>query len=74
MRANGHRAGVSENQAPQQEEPAESGGLEPDGEGDTQAPSRPQHDPTEAGSLQEQQQGKGYGRDEGERSQYLPDE
>jgi hypothetical protein len=72
MRPSGHRAAVSENQAPQQQEPAESGGLEPEGE--TQAPSRRQHDPTEAPSLQEQQQGKGYGRDEGERSQLLPDE
>ena len=74
MGSGGHRGAVSENQAPQQQEPAESGGLEPGGEGEGQAPAQPPESPAESGALQEQQQGKGYGRDEGEREQFLPDE
>jgi hypothetical protein len=74
MRSGGHPGGVSENQAPQQQEPAESGGLEPEGEGGGQVPAQPHESPAESGALQEQQQGKGYGRDEGEREQTLPNE
>ena len=31
-------------------------------------------EPTESGALEEEQQEKGYGKDEGEREQSLPDE
>ena len=58
---------------PEQEaqiEPVESGALEDEDEreGRTGASA---DDPVESGALQDEQTGKGYGEDEGERSQAL---
>ena len=55
--------------------PQSGDGETPDefGEGARQAPE-PQQDPVESGALEREQQGKGYGEDEGERGGALPDE
>ncbi len=51
----------------------EGGALDDPGEGGHQA-APPQQDPVESGALQREQQGKGYGEDEGERSGALDGE
>ena len=48
------------------DDPAESGALEPEGEGERTTGVGRQQDRAEGGALDEQQQ-KGYGMDEGER-------
>ncbi len=58
--------------ARRQDEGVEGGALDERGEGGRQA-GEPQQDPVESGGLEEAQQGKGYGEDEGERSQALND-
>jgi hypothetical protein len=50
-----------------QQDPVESGALEDGGEGGGQA-GVSTDEPVESGALQEEQIGKGYGEDEGERS------
>ena len=60
---------MSEYEQGQQQDPVESGALEdPGGEGG-QAQST--DEPAESGALEDEQQGKGYGADEGERDQTL---
>jgi len=56
------------------DESAEGGALDDPGEGE-RLPQEPQTEPAEGGGLeQEAQRGKGYGADEGERYDALPDE
>ena len=52
-----------------QTDPVESGALEDEGDGGQAGVST--DEPVETGALQEEQTGKGYGEDEGERSQAL---
>ena len=56
--------------AQMRDDPAESGSLEPEGEGDRQAGVGRQQDSAEGRALDEQQE-KGYGMDEGERDSAL---
>jgi hypothetical protein len=63
---------MDENQeAHMRDDPAESGALEPEGEGGRQAGVGRQQDPVESGALEDEQEGKGYGMDEGERDAAL---
>ncbi len=58
--------------ARQQDEGVEGGALDDPGEGGRRA-GEPQQEPVESGGLEEAQQGKGYGEDEGERAQAIDD-
>ena len=59
--------------AQQQDESVEGGALDERGEGGRQSGEQHQ-EPVESGALQREQQGKGYGEDEGERGQALSGE
>ena len=62
---------MDENELTQQQDEGVEGGALDEPDEAARQPAEPQQDPVESGALQREQQGKGYGEDEGERSQSL---